>query len=77
MAKITDDPKVQELVAKIELKHGIALDKAIANVRKATIKEAAEVIKTSIEVNKEIEDKNTKKLVASILRDILASMKGL
>ena len=77
MAKITDDPKVQELVAKIEAKHGIILDKAIANVRKATIKEAAEVIKASIEANKEIEDKNTKKLVASILRDILASMKGL
>ena len=77
MAKITDDPKVQELVAKIEAKHGIILDKAIANVRKATIKEAAEVIKASIEANKEIEDKNTKKLVASILRDMLACIRGL
>ena len=77
MAKITDDPKVQELVAKIEAKHGVVLDKAIANVRKATIKEAVEIIKTSIEANKDIEDKNTKKLVASILRDILANVKGL
>lgn len=77
MAKITDDPKVQELVTKIEAKHGIALDKAITNVRKATIKEAAEIIKDSINANKDVEDKNTKKLVASILRDILASMKGL
>lgn len=77
MAKITDDPKVQELIAKIEAKHGIALDKAITNVRKATIKEAAEIIKDSINANKDVEDKNMKKFVSSILRDILASMKGL
>ncbi len=77
MAKITDDPKVQELLAKIEAKHEVALEKAVTKARKEVLKEAADVVKTSIDANKDIEDKNTKKLVASILRDNLASIKGL
>lgn len=77
MAKITDDPKVQELLAKTEAKHEAALEKAVAKARKEALKEAADVVKTSIDANKDIEDKNTKKLVASILCDNLASIKGL
>lgn len=77
MAKITDDPKVQELLAKTEAKHEAALEEAVVKARKGALKEAADVVKTSIDANKDTEDKNTKKLVASILRGNLASIKGL
>ena len=77
MAKITDDPKVQELLAKTEAKHEAALEKAVTKARKEALKEAAGVVKTSIDANNDTEDKNTKKLVASILRGNLASIKGL
>lgn len=77
MAKIIDDPKVQELLAKTEAKHEVALEKAVVKARKEALKEAMGVVKASIDANKDIEDKNTKKLVAGILRDNLASIKGL
>ena len=77
MAKITDDQKVQELMAKTEAKHEAVLEKAVAKARKEALKEAAGVVKTSIDANKDIEDKNTRKLVAGILRGNLASIKGL
>lgn len=77
MAKIIDDPKVQELLAKTKAKHEVALEKAVVKARKEALKEAMGVVKASIDANKDIEDKNTKKLVAGILRDNLASIRGL
>ena len=76
MAKITDDPKVQELIAKIEAKHEAAMEKAVANTKKATIKEAIEVVKEYLDHCIEIENKEQRKYAQNMMKGIIANLKA-
>ena len=75
MAKITDDPKVQELLAKVEAKHELQLEKEILKVRKAMVKDAIEIVKEYLNHCIEIEDKAQRKYAQTMMKGIIANLK--
>lgn len=77
MAKITDDPKVQELLAKTEAKHEAALEKAVSKARKEALKEFQDVVKEYLDYCAEIEDKAQRKYTQTMMKGIIANIKGL
>lgn len=77
MAKITDNPQVQELLTRLELKHRNQLEKAIKLERKVVSTEAIDIVKEYLAHCAEIENKEQRKYAQNMMRGIIENIKEL